>query len=419
MFQSRKRKIAVAALVVIAGIALMALPARHMKGADHAEATGVAGDPGADIADVFAFLDPNDNSKVVLALDVEGFIVPSELLNLSFFSPEVTYRFEIENTGDAHPDAFLEVTFSPQTSRSTPQTATIRFFDREGRHPTWSFTAPTTVQTLGDTPNPFVITTDAKTDVSFFAGLTDDPFYFDIVGFNRFVSSVLAGSPDPTKLQRARDSFAGYNIHMIALRVPASILRGLPSNPVIGVNGVTLRNKVTVHRDDSRRDDDEDDSKGKLVQIDRMATPAVNTALIPFPRKNEYNSATPVDDAAGRFAGDIVATLTALGTNNTNIGILASVAVTKGDYLRLNLNTTNTSVGTGEKVTTPGYTGFPNGRRPGDDTIDTLLYFITNQTLTTGDNVNSNDVPLGTSFPFFAPPQQPRATGVIDDNTRN
>src|SRR5215467_13557435 len=126
MFQSRKRKIAVAALVVIAGIALMALPARHMKGADHAEATGVAGDPGADIADVFAFLDPNDNSKVVLALDVEGFIVPSELLNLSFFSPEVTYQFQIENTGDAVADQFLDVTFSPQTSRSNPQTATIK-----------------------------------------------------------------------------------------------------------------------------------------------------------------------------------------------------------------------------------------------------------------------------------------------------
>ena len=429
MFHSRSRKIAAAALAVMAGIALSTLPARHMKGADHAEATGVAGDPGADIADVFAFLDPNDNSKVVLALDVEGFIVPSELLNLSFFSPDVTYRFEIENTGDARPDAFLEVTFSPQTSRSVPQTATIRFFDRERRHLSWAFIAPTTVQTLNGTPNPFVVTTDPKTDVSFFAGLTDDPFYFDIVGFNRFVSSVLAGTPDPTNLQRARDSFAGYNIHMIALRVPAFMLRGLPANSVIGVNGVTLRNKVTVRRDDGRKDDvrkddvrkddEEDESNGKLVQVDRMATPAVNTALIPFPRKNEYNSATPVDDAAGRFAGDIVATLKALGTNVTNIGILANVAVTQGDYLRLNLNTTNTSVGAGEKVTTPGYTGFPNGRRPGDDTIDTLLYFITNQTLLTGDNVNSNDVPLGGSFPFFAQPQQPRVTGVIDDNTRN
>src|SRR3989454_9149134 len=183
MFHSCSRKMAAAALVVMAGIAITTLRVRHMKGADHAEATGVAGDPGADIGDVFAFLDPNDNSKVVLALDVEGFVVPSELLNLSFFSPDVTYRFEIENTGDVRPDEFLEVTFSPQTSRSAPQTATIRFFNRERERPIWQFTAPTTVQTLNGKPNPFVITT--KADVSFFAGLTDDPFYFDIVGFNR------------------------------------------------------------------------------------------------------------------------------------------------------------------------------------------------------------------------------------------
>jgi len=375
--------------------------------ADHAEATLVAADPAADLADVFAFLDPNDNSKVVLALDVEGFVVPSELLNLSFFAPDVTYRFEIENTGDAAADQTIDITFSPQISRSQPQTATIKLPNGQ------TFNAPTTVQTLAATPNPFVVTTDAASGASFFAGLTDDPFYFDIVGFNRFVASVLAGSPDPTKLQRGRDSFAGYNIHMIALEVPASMLRG-PAGNIIGVQGVTLRAKQT-----HRIEDGGDRTNGKLVQVDRMATPAVNTALIPFPRKNEYNASTPVDDAAGKFAGDIVATLTALGTNATNIGILANVAVVHGDYLRLDLSIPNTSVGFGERVTTPGYTGFPNGRRPGDDTIDDLLFFITNQAITNGDNVNSNDVPLGNTFPFFAPPQQPRATGVIDDNTRN
>src|SRR5262249_55640084 len=196
------------------------------------------------------------------------------------------------------------------------------------------------------------VTTDPKTDVSFFAGLTDDPFYFDIVGFNRFVASVLAGKPDPTQLQRARDSFAGYNIHMIALSVPAWMLQGKPAASIIGVNGVTLRSKVTVRLSDGDADDVLVESRGPLVQVDRMATPAVNTALIPFPRKNEYNSATPMDDAAGRFAADIVATLKALGTDDTNIGILANVAVTNGDYLRLNLNTTNTSVRQRETMTT-------------------------------------------------------------------
>ena len=395
MIDLAKNKLKFTALAAALAVGSLATQSMPVLAADHAESTSVAGDPGADIADVFAFLDPNDNSKVILALDVEGFVVPSEALNLSFFAPDVRYRFSIENTGDALPDQNIDITFSPQTSRSAPQMAKIRL--PNGR----VFTAPTTVQTLASAANPFAVTTDPVSGVSFFAGLTDDPFYFDIVGFNRFVGSVLAGAPDATKLQRGRDSFAGYNIHMIALSVPANLLRGTPSNNVIGVNGITLR----------QHDD-------KLVQVDRMATPAVNTALIPFALKNSYNASTPVDDAAGKFAGSIVGTLKALGTNDANIGILASVAVAHGDYLRLNLATANASVGTGETVTSPNYTGFPNGRRPGDDVIDTLLYFIANQNVL-GDNVNANDVPLGDAFPFFAPPQAPRAMGVIDDNTRN
>src|SRR4051794_25435951 len=81
------------------------IPVSNIRAADHAESLSVAGDPGADIGDVFAFLDPSDNTKVILAMDVEGFVVPSEGLNLSFFAPDILYRFEIENTGDSIADA--------------------------------------------------------------------------------------------------------------------------------------------------------------------------------------------------------------------------------------------------------------------------------------------------------------------------
>ena len=396
--------------VIIAALVFMNLLApSRMNAADHAESTSVAGDPGADIGDVYAFLDPNDNSKVVLAMDVEGFIVPSELLNLSFFSPDVLYRFEVENTGDAIPDLTVDITFSPQTARNQPQTATIRLpKTKAGRYINY-FTAPTTVQTLNPAAKPFVVTTSGGS--SFFAGLTDDPFYFDIVGFNRFVASVLGGSPDVAPLGRNRDSFAGYNIHMIAVEVPASMLRG-SNGDIIGINGVTMR-----QRSSTRQNTGELINSGDYVQVDRMATPAVNTALIPFPRKNEYNASTPQDDANGRFAGDIVGTLTALGTNQSNIGILASVAVANGDFLRLDLATPNNNLGSGQTVTSSNYTGFPNGRRPGDDTINTLYYFIGNQNPLIQEAVNHNDVPLGSTFPFFAPPNQPLDSGV--DNTQN
>ncbi len=399
------------------------MPVSQIKAADHAESTSVAGDPGADIGDLFAFLNPTDNTKVVLAMSVEGFIVPSELLNIGFFSPDVTYRFEIENTGDAIPDLKIDVTFSPQIARNAPQIATIKI--PRGKRNFTTITATTTVQTLSAVSNPFAVTTNSATGAKFFAGLTDDPFYFDIVGFNRFVSSVTSGAPDLTRLQRSRDSFAGYNIHMIAIELPAATLRG--NSNIIGVNSVTLRKRSNSENDKAEvegkaegieEESAKNSSDGGLVQVDRNGVPAVNTVLIPFARKNQYNASTPRDDADGLFAGDIVATLTSLGTNATNIGILANVAVANGDYLRLNLSTPNTSLGFGERATTPGYTGFPNGRRPGDDTVDVLLYFITNQAVTTGDNVNSNDVPLGTAFPFFARPNQPLENPAVD-NTRN
>ena len=72
----------------------------------------------------------------------------------------------------------------------------------------------------------------------------------------------------------------------------------------------------------------------------------------------------------------------------------------------------------GERLSSPGYTGFPNGRRLGDDTIDVLLFFISNGGLTTGDNVMSNEVPLTNTFPFFGRPHQPLENPAVD-LTRN
>jgi hypothetical protein len=394
----------------------------------------------------------------------------------------------------------------------------------QGATKVFEFTAPATNPSLNATPPAQVVTTDPSSGVSFFAGETDDPFFFDIPAFSRFVAAVRAGTPNPAAaFIRGRDSFAGYNIMSIALSIPKALLPS--ANNVVGMAGATLRadplpsvarNLATrgqvdgglkvliggliisgsgpkrvlirgigpssgvpgaltnptltlynsqaqiIASNDNWQDTQGPDiaatqlapkdpleaailatlqpgaytavvdgnSGGKGIalveiydldgiaaagtaQIDRAGVPAVNVALIPFGRKDEYNLATPQDDANGRFAGDIVATLKALGTDDTNIGILAEVAVNHGDFLRLNLTTANTGTGGGNN----SGAGFPNGRRLGDDVIDTLLFFIANQK-PVPDNVYANDVPLQNTFPFFGLAQQPRDAGV-DDNTRN
>ena len=374
--------------------------ASRIDAADHGDAPFASNNQSTDIADVFAFLDPNDNSKLVLALTQRGFIASGENANFGIFDEFLQYRFLLETTGDAEPDQFINITFSSVAGSGGPQTATIQLpGDR-------SFSASTTQSSTAPTAPTQVVTTDPATGISFFAGLVDDPFFFDIPAFGRFVASVRAGAPDASQLQRGRDSFAGYNVMGIALSIPLSFLQN-PS--ILGVSAAIRRNEKT------RVDKDEFDTSGKFRQVERMGNPAVNVALIPFARKNEYNFATPEDDADGQFANDIIATLTALGTNATNIGILASVAVTRGDYLRLDTKIPNT----GEKGGINPAAAFPNGRRLADDTIDTLIFIISNGAITTGDNVNASDVPPANTFPFLALSQQPRDPGVIDDNTRN
>jgi hypothetical protein len=424
MFRSDKSK-KIVILTTALSLILALAPTPKIGAADHGDGPGVGVDRSADLNDVYLFLDPNDNTRVVMMLTVCGFIVPGEAVNFGIFDHNLRYRFEIESNGNATPDGFIDVAFSEKvTSGATPQTATIKstFFP--------SFTAQTTVPNLNATPPEPVVTTDQHTGITFFAGLVDDPFFFDIPAFSRFVSSVLAGQPNPGFFNRARDSFAGYNTLSIGLSVPISLLRSRlrVKNDSIGLSCRTKRRASVSHGHGRFSDwdfDDDDCEEGRkdkhgppqsernFINIDRMGNPAVNVALIPFPRKNEYNRASTQDDADGRFANDIIGTLTALGTNATNIGILAQVAVVRGDFLRLNLNQTNSGPGGGNNTGA----GFPNGRRLGDDTIDTILFFVANQN-PLGDNVNANDVPLRNLFPFFAPSQQPRDSGV-DDNTRN
>ncbi|MFY9554746.1 MAG: DUF4331 family protein [Blastocatellia bacterium] len=407
MYRWKTRNRAIAALLLTMAFAVLLAPSPSIRAADHGDSPLADEDRPADLDDVYAFVDPNDNSKLIVIVTLYGFIVPSEAVNFSAFDPRVRYLIGLETTGDASPDLFVDIRFSPRTAASSPQTATVILPFGQ------TITAPTTAPTLGDTPNPPTITTDPATGVSFFAGETDDPFFFDIPAFNRFIASVQAGAANPAVFQRGRDSFAGYNVQAIALSIPTSYLKILPTgnNPganVVGVGAFTQRQRRTVILRTG-----EINSSGGFVTIDRMGVPAINTALIPFLRKDEYNMAGPEDDASGRFAGDIVGILQGLGTNSANISILANVAVFKGDLLRVNLSTANTGPSGGNNAGA----GFPNGRRLQDDVIDTILFFIANQN-SLGDNVNSNDVSLRSTFPFLAPPQQPRASGT-DDNTRN
>ena len=113
-----------AGLAVFFAIPFLADMCRDARAADHAEAPASAQDAGADIADVYLFLDPADTNNVVMLMTIHGFVAPQENVNLGYFDSEVRYRFELETTGDAKFDSTIDVTFAPRQSYTITLTAT-------------------------------------------------------------------------------------------------------------------------------------------------------------------------------------------------------------------------------------------------------------------------------------------------------
>lgn len=434
-----------------------------LRAADHRDGPTNAHDAATDLADCYFFQDPVTTDNLVVIATLHGFIVPGEAGNEAIFAPEVNYRFEFYNDhvntavpmdpgptaspaekaafkraqkaflGAIKPARIIDVSFTPRTAIAGPedkeilqvpqaQTANAAFIGFKGvtgftgvsrrdkatglavLNPTLSGTAPT--RTVSDVT---ITGATGATGIKFFAGEVDDPFFFDIPGFARTVAGIRDGTlpgdflTNTDFLGRGRDSFAGYNALAIAFSIPkAALANSDASKTKIGLNVVAQRKGTELN---SKRGATAGTRRGvgSFVPVDREGNPAINVAFIPFNRKNEYNASTPKDDASGKFAGDIVATITALNPAVTTIGTLAGIAVFSGDLLTL-----DTAMGA----------GWPNGRDLDDDVIDTALSVLFSPTVVK-DNVNANDVAFEATFPYLGLTQQPRVFNNVDDNTEN
>ena len=184
-------------------------PVATLHASDHKDAPLIREDPSADLADLYAFKDPNDAQNLVMIMTVNGFTAPSENTNFKF-SPNVEYWFRIDTNQDGRPNYSIRVTMQSQPDGS-------QVFKSEfpgGIVVKGDVTSPTEAPV----PNEPVIAT-GRNGIRVFAGQRDDPFFFDVVGLGR----VLAGTGGFT----GRDGFAGYNVSAIAVEVPiSSINRG-------------------------------------------------------------------------------------------------------------------------------------------------------------------------------------------------
>ena len=322
---------------------LVAIPARA---ADHLDAPGLTppgGDTRLDLTDVYAFQSPSNANNTVLVMGLNPL---AGILNDGTFRSGASYEFKVDTDGDAKEDQTYRITFSAPDG-SLQQSVTLRRVPAKG--------GGGSLLASGQTNQNISILGGGTLR----AGVFDDPFFFDLVGFLG-LNFCTPGT----------NFFNGLNISAIVLEVPSSSFGS--SN--IGVWAQTVLN-------DQR--------------IDRMGRPAINTVFIPNnvfepsgsepSQRNAFNAGKPRNDQRD-FRGELVDTLEIF------YGSGSSTAQALADILLPDILTVDPS----------NPAGFLNGRGLADDVIDAELGLVTNGAVTT--DCVANDSTFSASFPYLASP---------------
>jgi hypothetical protein len=217
----RLRQLWTSAICIVVAAAAVGV----VRAADHDDAPLVGNDQAADIADVYAFRSPQDAGRVVLALTLSDVLPPGQIeLGQSIFDPRVLYEFNIDNDGDGIEDRVLQafVVGSPRRQEIIvrgPVAPEVRGV--ESRIVPGPATVAARVST-GVTP-----IVGEKNGVRLFAGVRDDPFFFDLGRFSAILAGQAASFNDP-----GTDAFAGLNTYAIVIELPIEMV-GDPATTTI------------------------------------------------------------------------------------------------------------------------------------------------------------------------------------------
>ena len=292
----------------------------------HREAPLIAGDPGADNTDLYAFVSPDNPNTLTIIANYIPLEEPAGGPNFFPFDPDVRYEIHVDNNGDGVPNT--SYTFRFKTSAKTKNFAGIpTFLYNDG--PVTSLTDPNLLvsQTYVVQKNGTSIATKVRTapanvgprsnpnypalsrqavatlgdGTKLFAGQRDDPFFvdlgsiFDLAGLRPF----NALHAIPRAATAGVDGVGGFNVNTIAIQIPINQLtkdKALPSGPndpdaVLGVWAAASRQKTRVLNPDGTMT-----SSGPWVQVSRLGNPLINEVIIPRVKKDYWNRQTPAND---------------------------------------------------------------------------------------------------------------------------
>ena len=446
------RKFLYSAFASLAILALVVgLSPTPSSAASHREAPLISLDPTADITDFFMFrsYEPGQEDKIVFIMDVIPGEEPSAGPNYYNFDPTVLYSIHVDNDKDGDADdirfeirfknefrgvnkdlgLFLSyVALPPITALDGPgseglglrQTYSVTMF-KNGKKTVLGQDLIAVPSNVGPRTMPDYESLAAQglyevqNGIRVFAGQRDDPFYIDL---GAVFDTLNLRSPGV-------DMLSGFNVHTIALEVPAELLTQdgdgaeETSQPVLGAYAATSRRPVRVMQDN---DDDERVNKGRnWVQVQRLANPLVNEAIIGTVDKDKWNRRDPSQERqfVEYYTNPRLATAleVVFGMDAEPAFDLRDVLLTytPGNYkklselLRLDVSVDPVPLASQNPLTALAGdgAGWPNGRRPIDDVTDVAVKVIGGANyiaLPSIDSVDMNDRPLTESFPFIPTP---------------
>ena len=392
--------------VILATTLALGGTATFLNASDHDDGEVDVKGRNLNLTDVYAFREKDQNPSasaddIILVMNTN----PRSLARQQYyFSTNARYEFHIDAVAnkDANvigkPDMTLRFEFgAPDSKQEQEITVTAIRDGKAEKH------RAITTPLLDKSDNVKQVRLGGET-LTVFAGLREDPFFFDVEQFFRVRAGAAGIGPavgfrEPSK---AVDFTTGYNVNTIAVRVPKKLLQGQTHSDVFDI-------WTTISTPDA---------DGKYVQVERLARPAINEGLV---LTNDFLQALnsvgpdfeaaalagkqPAADIAGPIVGEAKNTLLALGNSEERANALLGAFLP--DVMRID---------------TSGPSGYANdlnalgspvrGRMLKDDVIDITLSVLSDGVVTT-DNVSYEGTPgnpaqghqpLEPTFPYLALP---------------
>ncbi|PZV07885.1 MAG: DUF4331 domain-containing protein [Leptolyngbya sp.] len=393
-------------LIALAVFATVGMVSSYVRSSDHDDGEVDTKGRNLNLTDLFVFREQDQNpgaspGDLVLIMNTN----PRSLARQQYyFSTRARYEFKIARVADKNaavtgvPNAIVRFEFgAPDANKQQAVTITTIV---DGN--TTTATGKTTPITSGSQPVINNVSLGGA-NATVFAGLREDPFFFDVEQYFRVRAGARGIGPAVgfRPANTAVDFTRGYNVNAIALRIPVSLIAG-GSGKVFDV-----WETISVPG-----------AGGKYTQVERLARPVINEGLVV---QNDFLNALnavgpdfeaaalagqqPAAGIAAPIVGDVVTTLKAIG--NSDARVTALLGAFLPDVMRID---------------TAGPSGYANdlntkgspvrGRLIKDDVFDVTISVLTNGAITS-DNVSYEGAPgnpsqghnpLAPSFPYLALP---------------